>query len=505
MNHRLMNASCRVALAAYLHDMGKFAERARVFQGDPRLEAHLTLYCPFHEQGRWFSHQHAANTALAFDAIESHLPNIVMGDMSPFNARQHAADESEREAVDSLVNAAAAHHKPDTFLQWIIATADRVASGFEREEFDRYNAARDERANGLNHFTSRQLTLFEQIRLNNEGLDEAKLSKRYALRAMSPRHIFPSEAGDCEKRDNRAAQAEYRELWDEFITGIKKIPPDHRANLTLWLDHFDSLWLAYTHAIPSATAFGVRPEVSLYDHSKTTAALAVALWRWHEDNAQTDQQAVVRLRSRSDFDEAKFLLIQGDFFGIQDFIFAAGGESRKQAAKLLRGRSFQVSLFTELAAVRLLDELGLPITSQIINAAGKFMIVAPNTEEVRGRLDRVRTELDEWFMKQTFGLAGIGLAWTPASCADFLRRDGAKNDGTPFAKLMNRLRQQLEAAKYQRLNLCTNGHGVFSETDFSRGVCAYNGQLPADGKSGELPSCALSRDQIAIGQSVDSS
>jgi len=26
----LLNASCRVALAAYLHDLGKFAERARL-------------------------------------------------------------------------------------------------------------------------------------------------------------------------------------------------------------------------------------------------------------------------------------------------------------------------------------------------------------------------------------------------------------------------------------------------------------------------------------------
>jgi CRISPR-associated protein Csm1 len=42
------------------------------------------------------------------------------------------------------------------------------------------------------------------------------------------------------------------------------------------------------------------------------------------------------------------------------FLFAAGGEIRKQAAKLLRGRSFQVSLFTELTALRLLDELALP-------------------------------------------------------------------------------------------------------------------------------------------------
>lgn len=502
MPHPLMTPSSRVALAAYLHDLGKFAERAKVFDGNPRLDAHLTLYCPFHQEGRWFSHRHAANTALAFDAIEKRLPEVLRDDPYPFAGRKLASDSDPGEAVDSLANAAAAHHKPETFLQWIVATADRVASGFEREEFDRYNEAREQRPQGLNHYTSRQLTLFEQIRLSGSLPSEAELSQRYALRMLSPGSMFPLPAKDCEKRDDKAAQAEYRSLWDRFIAGLDQIPSSHRRNLPLWLDHFDSLWLACTHAVPSATAFGVRPEVSLYDHSRTTAALAVALWRWHEANRQTDQQAALRLRQRTDFHESKFLLVQGDFFGIQEFIFAAGGESRKHAAKLLRGRSFQVSLFTELAALRLLDELGLPPTSQVINAAGKFMIVAPNTDDVRERLARVREELDDWFMARTFGMAGIGLAWTPATCADFLGGKGGRHGETPFQKLMTRLHQQLDIAKHQRLALCANGAKVFTDADFSLGVCAYNGRLPADEKRDQVASCKLSRDQIAIGESL---
>jgi len=136
----------------------------------------------------------------------------------------------------------------------------------------------------------------------------------------------------------------------------------------------------------------VKPEVALYDHARTTAALAAALWRWHAARGQTDDAAARALRDRSDYAEDKLLLIQGDFFGIQNFVFATGGETRKQAAKLLRGRSFQVALFTELAALRLLDELALPPTSQVLNAAGKFLIVAPNTSEVQEALSKLREE-----------------------------------------------------------------------------------------------------------------
>ena len=146
MSDRLMEQSCRVALAAYLHDLGKFAERAGAFDRDPRLDAHLTLYCPLRQAGesRWFTHRHAAHTALAFDLIEEHLPDLLGCDPSPFVGRVLAEDPGDVEATDSLINAAAAHHKPDTFLQWVVATADRVASGFEREEFDQYNASKYE-------------------------------------------------------------------------------------------------------------------------------------------------------------------------------------------------------------------------------------------------------------------------------------------------------------------------------------------------------------------------
>lgn len=503
MNDDLLTQSCRLALAAYLHDLGKFAERAGAFDADSRLNAHLTLYCPYHEQGgrSWFTHRHAAHTALAFDLIEQHLPALAARSMAPFVGRARADDGTLSDPTDSLVNAAAAHHRPDTFLQWVIATADRIASGFEREEFERYNQARDETRDGLDHFTARQLTLFEQIRLEAQDDGERSLRWRYQLAPMAATTIFPTLAADSESRDRARARGEYGRLWEQFVAGLARIPSSHRNSLPLWLDHFDSLWLTFTQAIPAATAFNVKPEVSLYDHSRTIAALATALWRWHQACGRTDNEAAATLRDRADFAEPKLLLVQGDFFGIQDFLFAAGGETRKQAAKLLRGRSFQVSLFTEIAALRVLDELALPPTSQVINAAGKFLIVAPNTEDVRGRLTALRTEFDRWFLDNSFGMAGIGLAWMPACCNDFLR--GATGGPSPYADLSRRLHESLAAAKHRRFDLCAVGVEVFG-VEFPYGVCDYNGRLPADrpGAGDQPASCALSRDQIAIGEAL---
>lgn len=478
--HPQLAASSRVAFAAFLHDLGKFAERAVPADIDrERLDAHITQYCPFRE-GRYHSHRHAAWTALMFERIEAHAPDLVRGDMAPFASRSGGAD-----ITDSLVNAAAMHHKPASFLQWVIATADRVASGFEPDEFERYNAGEDKTDTGRNHYQARQLTLFEQIRLGTAARP-ARPAWRYPLQALTPRSIFPVPAAGYEPAADAPAQAEYRALWSDFLASLDAIPRAHRHAWPLWLDHFDSAWLSFTHAIPSATAFGVKPDVSLYDHSKTTAALATALWRWHAAVSATDSAAASALQARSDWDEAKFLLVQGDFFGIQDFIFADGAETNRSAARLLRGRSFQVSLFTELAALRVLEACGLPPTSQITNAAGKFLIVAPNTADVRTALAALRAELDAWFLTHGFGQAGIGLVTRPASCNDFLKGR--------FRSLIKALFADLEEAKLQRFDL-TGAAPAVLDADYPHGACPFNGRLPADSQ-GAAP---LSRDQITLG------
>jgi CRISPR-associated protein Csm1 len=497
----LLEQSSRIALAAFLHDLGKFAERAKIPVNQEILDANKQLYCPhrkkYVDDKGWFSHVHAAYTGLAMDLIEDCLPDLKGADFAPFGSWK------TRDADDSFINAAAKHHRPESFLQWVIATADRVASGFDREEFEKYNEAEEGTATGKNHYTARQLTLFEQIRLNSQS--DQKYVYRYPLKPLSPASIFPVEADQCERNDDKAAQKEYLDLWQGFIEALKQMPKSHRHNWSLWLDHFETLWGVYTHAIPSATAFNIRPDVSLYDHSRVTAALATALWRYHHERGETGQAAAETLKDQwQSWADKKFLLIQGDFFGIQDFIFASGGETNKRAAKLLRGRSFYVSLLSECAALKVLDALDLPSTSQVINAAGKFMIVAANTDQTRLALQQVRQELDSWFLKHSWGQAGVGLAWTEASCNDFRR--GKDGEASPYKQLITKLFEQLEIIKNQRFDLCGSSSApiVFKEFldsfDNNKGVCKIDGRSPASEQI-DIGTCIseLARDQIDTG------
>ena len=497
----LLEQSSRIALAAFLHDLGKFAERAKIPVNQQVLDDNKQLYCPhrkkFTDDRGWFSHVHAAYTGLAMDVIEGYLPDLTGTDFAPFGSWK------TKEADDSFINAAAMHHKPDTFLQWVIATADRVSSGFDREEFEQYNEAEEGTATGKNHYTARQLPLFEQIRLDSKA--DQDYAYRYALKPLSPNSIFPVKASACEGNDDKAAQKEYHDLWLGFVDALKLMPPSHRNNWSLWLDHFETLWGVYTQAIPSATAFNIRPDVSLYDHSRVAAAMATALWRYHHERKETDSVTAKELKAQEkSWEDKKFLLVQGDFFGIQDFIFDSGGETNKRAAKLLRGRSFYVSLLSECAALKVLDVLDLPSTSQVINAAGKFMIVAPNTTETLKKLLDVQHELDQWFLKQSWGQAGVGLAWTAASCNDFRRGKAGRKD-SPYKALIKKLFEQLEVIKNQRLNLCAATTPIiFNEFldsfDNDKGVCKIDGKSPATIlHDNEIWISELANDQIKIG------
>jgi CRISPR-associated protein Csm1 len=518
MPANLLEASSRLALAAFLHDLGKFAERARLECEDDVLNFAKQQYCPrtSPDKGSHPTHIHAAYTCLALDAIEDFMPSLKGQDVFPFGSWK------TREADNSLINAAAMHHKPENFLQWIIATADRVASGFERATFEQYNRSEDK-----NHYQARQLSLFEAISLtnpNSKTFNEAKdFKKRQPLLPLSASSLFPQDQTCAEHTDNSTAQRQYHQLWEAFLKGLAQTPESHRQSLPLWLDHFDSCWQTFTHAIPSATAFGTKPDVSLYDHSHTTAALATALWRYHHEEQHDPQQAADRMRlhwveGNTDWDDQKLLLIQGDFFGIQSFIFASGSETTRNAARLLRGRSLYVSLITECAALRILDALELPSTSQVTNAAGKFLIVAPNTANTRQKLQQVQTEFDQWFLQYSYGESGLGIASVAACCNDFVTKEKlADGEQSRFSQLMGKLFEQLEISKYQRLNLCgaQPASAVFDDyleaVAAAGGVCPITGKAPATTspdrqyvklKEGTQKVSALAADQIQIGRLI---
>jgi CRISPR-associated protein Csm1 len=192
----------KVALAGLLHDIGKFAEN-RLVASPEFLDANAHLYQPFFNNQ--YTHRHAAYTAAFIDHIEKLLPKQL-------NKAGWGLD-------DPFINLAAGHHLPETPMQWIIAVADRISSGWDRDNFEKeYNQA----IAWKNFRRTRLIPLFASLMNNTHDGGRADLY-RYPLRGVSPQTIFPLPRTEAEPTHDDKAREEYKTLFDEFIFALKDL------------------------------------------------------------------------------------------------------------------------------------------------------------------------------------------------------------------------------------------------------------------------------------------
>lgn len=480
----LLERSSRIAFAAFLPTLGELFNRTQ----QPSTLSRRQQKKNQKKHAASASSQSKHPIATVLQQLAAQFPALAKHSNTPFSSWDKADDCNSILWVTT-------HSNTKHFLPQLFAIAEHITLGFDQKSF--YNKpSKQTKPFATNTYTKRQHTLFEQINLETQTNISAPYCYRYDLKPLSPQSIFPIAATECEARNVQPSLQAYRALWQAFLQDLKRIPSSHQYTLSLWLDHFETLWASYSHAVPFAPHNTTQADISLYDHAKTSAALATALWRYHHE---TETETLSSLDN--EWDKQKLLLIQGDFFGIQSFIFANGGASNKKAAKLLRGRSFYVSLLSECAALRILDSLSLPSSSQVLNAAGKFMIIAPNTPQTITALQAVQQQFNQWFLDKTWGKSGIGLAWQAASCDDFSHQK--------YQTLMSRLRKKLDISRYQRLNLCDSSHSpptIFEDYldhfDNNKGVCQIDGHSPAVVKQDDVWVSRLSQDQIDCGRFI---
>ncbi len=468
----------KIAIAGFLHDIGKFAERAGMEISEEYVANNAPLYQPSFQSR--YTHRHALYTAAFIEKFDAALPKM-------FNKAGWGLG-------DSFINLAAMHHKPETPLQWVIAIADRVSSGFDRQSFEDYN----KEVKVKDYTKTRLLTLLEGISLNDEWKENSldSFQYRYPLRELSPKNIFPANTSEYFVLDEKEARKEYGILFQGFTDSLKKLW--HSENIPLWFEHFENLFMIYTAHIPAATVGTVIPDISLYDHSKTTAALAAAIYNYHAEANTLDTDRI------KDYEDPKFLLVTGDLYGIQDFIFAAGGSTGRASAKLLRGRSFSVSLIAELAADMVCRELGVPPSSILLNAAGKFTVIVQNTASARKKVNEIEETINKWLIQNFYGESSLGISCIEATCDNFVSGN--------FPSLWKTLQSAIDAKKYSKFDLARYGGPVAQYLDsfnnaLNHPLCPFCGKRPSHkdasvnlSKNERENACRVCHDHFYIGE-----
>lgn len=384
-----MNVAYRYGLAGLLHDIGKLSQRAQV-ELTPET-------CALRDRG-WhtkldhkpWSYLHALHTRQFFDepAVKDNLADI---------------DPPE----SSIANLASLHHNPSTPGQWIIAMADRLSAGFDRMQ----RSPDEDSPEKMDFRKTYQHSIFETIALKDErrqGISEY----RYPLLPLSEASssLFPVKKNEIKPSEEQLLDAQHRKLWDGFMKDVKRLATRASENPLQNYAEWMTVLEQYTWCVASSTQD--TPDVSLYDHSVTTGGIAAVLAQYHERSGTWNVSAIKDMKTK------KFRLVAGDVSGIQKFILGLPTGETKRAAVQLRARSFFIGALSRAVVLALLKELELPPSVLLREAAGQFLLLAPNLDSTRQIVAEFRQSIDRWLLGRYFGEVSFNLDDRMEACGD---------------------------------------------------------------------------------------
>lgn len=371
-----------LVMAALFHDIGKFMHRAKI-SPDSR-------YDRYDQQEIGRNGAHAKGSA---DFIARYLKDPVIEDLVLY------------------------HHNPakalNRDLAAVVQEADHLSSAIDRKD----------RVDIGNVLEEPLESVFSRLLVQ----DANPLEKRYyPLTSVGIKdEAFPVKKNDLGRWN---LVDDYKALWKQFVAGIEVIPDPAPVTSVL------TLLKLFTSTVPSAV-YKNEPDIPLYDHAKTTAAIAHCLFEGENNKP--------------------FLLVQGDLSGIQNFIFSTiiPEQARKGTAKRLRGRSFWLTLFMDAVAEEIKAECSLFEPSVLWNTGGKFLILAPNTKKNQDQIAFVSRKVNELLLRKFGGLLNLALVVHPVD------KDGIRS----FAKAIDELAVLNAEKKKQKFLDCGLHFGAEDE------------------------------------------
>lgn len=202
-------------------------------------------------------------------------------------------------------------------------------------------------------------------------------------------------------------------------------------------------------------------DVSLYEHSRITSAIAACLYRYHVEYGweTVDNDSACR-----------FKLITADFPGIQKYIF--GIKSVGGVAKRLRARSFFIASMIKGVALQLLRCLELPLSNLLMSAGGKFWLLIPNTVNTEKRFNDVITQTEKWLLEKYYGQVSLVVGQTTMTGRDL----------SSFDEVSRRCSESLANAKLTVFRNLLTSENSWQTGEFLRPVTITESACPSCGK-----------------------
>lgn len=168
----------------------------------------------------------------------------------------------------------------------------------------------------------------------------------------------------------------YENLWQDFKDDWEALATNE---LNVFAENATRIVEKYCTNIPFDASN--HPGISLYEYSRTTAAIVLCLFDVHEEQDIHPKEQ-----------ENPVLMVGGDLSGIQSYIYNVIG---KMAAKNLKGRSFYLQILILDVLRELRNTLSLFSSSVIYASGGGFYLLASNTKQNKLALSKLEISLTD--------------------------------------------------------------------------------------------------------------
>ena len=324
------------------------------------------------------------------------------------------------------------HHKKelsaarleDNALAYTVYIADNIAAGA-----DRRTGEAEEQARGFD----KTLPLENIFNLMNQNT--ARQVHRQSELNLQADINFPADRAEVQPY----TASGYNAIYQALHAGLQQILYDQH-----YVDSLLTLLESYMTYIPSSTNRQEVADISLYDHSKMTAAIAACIYLYLTQNQRVNFRQELYQNEKAFLDEPAFLMFSCDLSGIQSFIYTTSGEG---ALKSLRARSLYLEILLEHLADEILAEIGLSRANLIYTGGGHAYLLLPNTSETQAKLQLASERINRWFLQQFDTDLYLAMAWQPCS-GNELMNQGPVPDS--YQQIFRNLSAQLSARKISR-------------------------------------------------------
>lgn len=351
-----------IVLAGLLHDIGKFLQRGDFLRSLKVAGKHPAVSAGFIKA--WHQvFEKVADVQLLIELVQRH-------------------HETNSFPPELQVQQADPQIRP---LAYLVSAADNYSSAERGEQSGEYR----------DYKTVPLASVFARLKLNHPTPEVY----HYKLHPLNPVNSFPQPFKALDPQQTNKYLNAFGREFAKMADSIKL------SDFACLYTHLLSLLQRYTWCIPSNTQ-ELMPDISLYDHLRTTSAIAACLYRYHKETGTLHEKAI------TDKNSNKFRLVVGDLSGIQNYIFDIANIGVGGVAKRLRARSFYLNVLSEAISHRLINSFDLPITNVVMSSGGKFYVLIPNLPGSAEKIDNWQNELDQWSVNEFNGEIIINLAQT---------------------------------------------------------------------------------------------